>query len=53
MIIGTECHWSLMEIQCLSCIQETGQQHNLVEEEEKRKGNLGRMFAGDQLSDSD
>jgi len=34
MIIDTECHWSQAEIQCLPCIQETGQQHNLVEEEE-------------------
>jgi len=40
MIIDIECHWSQAEIQCLSCIQETGQQHNLVEEEEKLRANV-------------
>jgi len=40
MIIDTECHWSQTEIQFLPCIQEIGQQHNLVEEEGILRANV-------------
>ena len=40
MIIDTECHGSQTEIQCLPCIQENGQQHNFVEEEEQLRANI-------------